>query len=269
MIMRRSLGKVQASLLLKAIVLGLFIQNLHATEVATTKAQFCKDNKTNRARVQALLQSSDDMRMSFSNYGGLINGGVCWWHSRFQRNAAYLTIYRPEMEKPTREQAQEIIKDIRFARGVITIPGYDNFYDFTRDWHDEIQARLEGWQRTDGFIMQQWVVGLAGASEVAPEKLKKEMDDLYKQVSQGDVVYQKLQIKGITAHAWLVVGMEKTADGYEMAVIDSNSPVRTQSYSYKDGDTSLYHYYYGNFVPYTGKNRELRKLKRKVKSFCR
>lgn len=241
----------------------------NAQEVATSKASFCQQVKSSKARHQSLLAGGDDMRMSFSNHGGLINGGVCWWHSRFQRNAAYLTIYRPDLPKPTEEQAKEIVKDIRFAKGVVTIPGYDNFYDFSRDNYEEIQKRLEGWQRTDGFIMQQWVVGLAGASETSPEKLKKEMDELYEQVSEGDVVYQKLQIKGITAHAWLVIGMEKTADGYELAVIDSNSPRSTQSYTYKEGDTSFYHYYYGNFVPYTGKNRELRKLKRKVKSYCK
>jgi hypothetical protein len=259
----------KSSLALGFFILSTLSATSLASEVATSKAAFCNEIKSNKARHQELLMATDDMRMSFSNHGGLINGGVCWWHSRFQRNAAYLTIYRPDLPRPTREQAKDIIKDIRFARGVVTIPGYENFYDFSRDFYDEIQSRLEGWQRTDGFIMQQWVVGLAGASETSPENLKKKMDELYDQVSQGDVVYQKLQIKGIVAHAWLVVGMEKTENGYEVAVIDSNSPVRTQTYTYTEGDTSFYHYYYGNFVPYTGKNRELRKLKRKVKSFCR
>lgn len=252
-----------------AAVLGLgFISNAYSYNAPKSKAEFCGDHESSVERTQEVLRNMD-MRMSFRNKGGLANGGVCWWHSRFQRNAAYLTIYRPELPRPTRSEAKEIIKDIRFAKGVITIPGFSDFSEFSAVYHDEIQSRLNGWQRTDGMILQQWVVGLAGASDTTPEKMKKIMEDTYEQVSGGDVVYQKLQIKGIVAHAWLVIGMAKTSNGYELEVIDSNSPRRTSRYTYREGDTSFYHSWYGKFVPYTGKNRELRKLKKRVKKFCK
>jgi len=258
------LNKSGAKLVLLTALSLLTISSFGAPK---SKSEFCKSQGSSDFVQSSLLERTS--RMAFQNYGGLINGGVCWWHSRFQRNAIYLTVYRPDLPKPTTIEAEEIIKDIRFAKGVVTIPGYENFNEFSRDYHDEIQSRLEGWQRTDGMIFQQWVVGLAGSSETTEEKLKKEMDELYKQVKAGDIVYQKLQIKGITAHAWLVIGMTKNEYGYDLFVIDSNSPSSTQTYRYKEGNQSFYHSYYGNFVPYTGKNRELKKLKRRVKSFCR
>ncbi len=256
----------------KWLVLALsisFVPVVQAEEVPQSKSEFCSQYKSMKGNRTQVILGQDEMRMAFQNNGGLINGGVCWWHSRFQRNAAYLTIFRPDLPIPSSNEAKEIIKDIRFATDVITIPGFANFNEFSRYFRAEIQSRLDGWQRTDGFLKQQWIVGLAGASETTQEKMKKGMDNLYKQVSQGDVVYQKLQIKGIVAHAWLVIGMTKVANGYDLEVIDSNSPVRTQAYRYREGDTSFYHYYYGNFVPYTGHNRELNKLKKKVKKFCK
>ncbi|MCF8058293.1 MAG: hypothetical protein K9K67_03295 [Bacteriovoracaceae bacterium] len=186
-----------------ALIFGTLLA-VEANEAPQSKGDFCGQFKSNKTRTQSILQN-DEMRMAFQNRGGLINGGVCWWHSRFQRNAAYLTIYKPDQPMPDVEEAKSIIKKIRFASEVVTIPGFSNFYEFSSYFRDEIQDRLDGWQRTDGFIMQQWVVGLAGSSETTPENMKDIMDDLYKQVSLGDVVYQKLQIKGIVAHAWFEV----------------------------------------------------------------
>tara|TARA_Y100000780_G_scaffold232591_1_gene267994 strand:- start:108057 stop:108908 length:852 start_codon:yes stop_codon:yes gene_type:complete len=249
--------------------LALILLSTQAFAATSSKSadEFCSDRK-GRSYIREYLEE-DESRMSFRNHGGLINGGVCWWHSRFQRNAAYLTVYRPEQRRPTKRQAERLIKKIRKGREVITIPGFSSFSEFSRAFSSEIQDQLEKWQKFDGIIMQQWVVGLAGRSEVSAESMKDKMDELYEQVSQGDIVYQKLQIKGITAHAWLVIDMTKTSNGYELNVIDSNSPLTTTVYNYEEGDTSFHHYYYGDFVPYTGKDSELDRLKSTVKKYCR
>lgn len=249
--------------------MALILLSTQAFAATSSKSadEFCSDRK-GRSYIREYLEE-DESRMSFRNHGGLINGGVCWWHSRFQRNAAYLTVYRPEQRRPTKRQAERLIKKIRKGREVITIPGFSSFSEFSRAYSSEIQDQLEKWQKFDGIIMQQWVVGLAGRSEVSAESMKDKMDELYEQVSQGDIVYQKLQIKGITAHAWLVIDMTKTSNGYELNVIDSNSPLTTTVYNYEEGDTSFHHYYYGDFVPYTGKDSELDRLKSTVKKYCR
>jgi hypothetical protein len=65
------------------------------------------------------------------------------------------------------------------------------------------------------------------------------MDELYDQVQKGEVVYQKLQLQGIDAHAWLVIGMVKTRDGYTLKIIDSNFPLETIDYVYQKGMTNF------------------------------
>ncbi|GAB4011972.1 MAG: hypothetical protein Fur0010_07260 [Bdellovibrio sp.] len=250
------------------LTLAIALSSISAFGANTSvgKIDFCRD-RVEGNYVQELLKERES-RMAFANHGGLANGGVCWWHSRFQRNAAYLTFYSPEKKRPTDSEAKDIIKDIRKGKKVVEIPGFRNFNEFSRAFASEIQDRLEGWQRTDGFINQSWITGLAGKTETTPEKLQEMMDELYSQVSQGEVVYQKLQLKGIIAHAWLVIDMEKTRDGYVLSVVDSNSPSSTNAYTFRSGMTSLHYPYLGKFVPYTHKDNEEEKLKKVVQSYC-
>ena len=255
--------------LIKSLILGgiLASSNLFAATSSKSADEFCNDRKDNKYFRNFLEE--DESRMAFRNQGGLVDGGVCWWHSRFQRNATYLTIYRPDKRRPTDSQAKKIIKKIRKGRSIVEIPGFSNFEEFSSAYRSYIQDTLEAWQKVDGILLQQWVVGLAGSSETTPEDLEEKMHELYSEVSTGDIVYQKLQIKGITAHAWLVIDMEKTSIGYELRVIDSNYPNSTNVYSYEYGDTSFYHGFYGSFVPYTGKDSELKRLKRVVSKYCK
>lgn len=239
----------------------------HAMSAANSKAEFCASKRT-KDYAQQMLNNEENI-LSFTNYGGLINGGVCWWHSRFTRNATYLAIYRPELAAPSLAQAKAIIKKIRSGNAVVDIPGFANLYDFSISYHREIQDELERWQRNDGFVRQQWIVGLAGRSETTASDLKNKMDDLYKYVAvEGNVAYQKLQLPGVVAHAWLVTGMEKTSDGYEMTILDSNYS-RPYTVSYYEGMTHFNYGGFGNFVPYVERERELNSLKSVANRACR
>ena len=101
---------------------------------------------------------------------------------------------------------------------------------------------------------------------MSAEKLAREMDKLYVRVGKGEVVYQKLQIPGIDAHAWLVIGMKKKDWGYIVNVVDSNyGSIRSHWYEYGDTQFSGYR----GFVPYTEQTREERKLASVQKSFCK
>jgi hypothetical protein len=105
---------------------------------------FCADRK-NIDFVKDLTLSSNNL-MSFTNHGGLANGGVCWWHSRFQRNALYLTLYKPDLPKPNDEETRDIVAAIRAGDAVVEIPGYKNFAEFSKDKEAAIQRELEKWQ---------------------------------------------------------------------------------------------------------------------------
>lgn len=233
---------------------------------ANTFVPFCSVSRTPDFGNTMLEEHAH--RLDFLNQGGLFNGGVCWWHARFTRNATYIAHFDPNEPTPSKEQTKELIKKIRKAKEVVIIPGYSNLKDFSRENEDLIQSELESWQRYDGFVRQQWVVGLWGLRKIPAHKLKARMQHLYDYVQvKGKIAYLKLQLKGLPAHSWLVIGMAKRTDGYELKIIDSNYryPI---SYRYRFGDKSFDSPGYGRFVPYLGKIKENERVRALRKSYC-
>jgi hypothetical protein len=250
------------------VLLGsIFSISCLAATPSFTEESFCSD-RTSKSFIKELA-ADDANLLSFRNHGGLLNGGVCWWHSRFQRNALYLTIFKPELQKPSIEEAKVIIKKIRHAKNVVTIPGYANFKDFSIDFANQIQRELEKWQKGDGIIRFAWIDGLRGKSRVEAEKLKSIMDKMFDEIDKDNLIeYNKLQIAGIDSHAWLVVGMEKLDDGYNLKILDSNFNNELQTYRYRIGDRDFNYHGYFKFVPYLEKTRELHKIERTIKKYC-
>ena len=255
----------------KALIIFIAIAMSSVSWAATTPSQseesFCAD-RDNPEFIKSLFDSSSNL-MTFRNHGGIANGGVCWWHSRFQRSAAYLTIFKPAEKRPTENEAQIIIDKIRTGKEVIVISGFRNFSEFTNRYESLIQKELEKWQKSDGVMKFNWVMGLKGANEVSAEKLKESMDELYDYVErEGNIAYQKLHIKGVTAHAWLVVKMKKVNDGYDLQILDSNFANYTSVYQYREGMTSFTHWSYGKFVPYLERKNELSFVKLGILKIC-
>lgn len=234
-------------------------------KAATTKKEFCDDSK-NSDYFKSLMYSVEN-QIAFRNSGGLLNGGVCWWHSMLTRNAQYLTVYKPEMPKATTAQAQKILQYLSAVRGVVEIPGYNNFYEFTRDHSNVVQEALDAWQIADGGFGLGFIRGLSGSHTVDPRELEEMMDDTYKEVkNKNRIVYQKLQIEGIASHAWLVVDMEKTADGYVLEVSDSNYNGIYKT-TYHRGATQMGDY---NSVPYTSRNSvDYNSYEWAIKQYCK
>ena len=252
------------------IALAVIITSLpvFAQTASQMEEQFCSDRQDPNF-VKELTKDSSNL-FAFRNQGGLLNGGVCWWHSRFQRNALYLTIYKPELAKPDSLTAQKLISEIRLAKKVVIIPGFNNFLEFSSTFATEIQRELEYWQKLDGFVKFAWVDGLEGDSEVSPAKLKDLMDQIYVDVEiNKNISYNKLQIPGIDAHAWLVLHMQKVNDGYDLEILDSNVANQTEIYHYHEGDIKFNYHNYFTFVPYLEKVNELEKIKKVIAKQCR
>lgn len=223
---------------------------------------FCSERSQAGFGQQHVAQESN--RLSFKNSGGLFNGGVCWWHSRFTRNAAYVANFLPHEAKPSRSDARRIIQAIRQGAAIVNVPGYSDLQTFSIDFQAEIQAALNQWQVSEG----DWMRGLRGRPSEAADRLAARMDELYGLVmGQRELVYQKLQLPGITAHAWLVVHMEKEANGYLLTVADSNY-LTLKKFRYTRGSTQMM-YGSNGFVPYTEFQDELARLKRVVQNHCR
>lgn len=250
-----------------SIITFVIMPTLLAGTLPITKAEFCA--RYEDVTIMESFSSDSANLMSFKNSGGLFNGGVCWWHSRFQRNIFYLSIFRPDLNKPKSSEVVSLIKEIRAGKSIITIPGFSNFLEFSEAYKKEIQTELNAWQLFDGVILGSWIDGLKGTTKVRPELLETMMTTLYQYVEvDKKIAYQKLQIKGITSHAWLVVAMTPGPRGHEIGLIDSNSPNMSRNYSYKFGDTSFNEKSYGDFIPYLEFTREELRISSVAKKFC-
>jgi hypothetical protein len=227
--------------------------------------EFCLDRKDPNFVKNLTLDKSN--LLSFRNSGGF--GGVCWWHSRFQRNALYLTYFSPKAKIPSRSEARKIIMNIRHGLKVIEIPGFHNFAEFSHFFKKEIQSELEDWQKFDGIFLG-WIRGISGDTIVTAKHLQRIMDDLYNEVMiKQNIAYQKLQMKGLSAHSWLVISMKKFKGGYDLEVLDSNQQHIRETVSYRFGDT---HLVYGRtklpFTPYLERTKDSKQIRRVIEYTC-
>lgn len=236
-------------------------------EPAHSKQEFCEQAQ-NLDYFKNLLRDPGN-QMAFSNYGGMFDIGVCWWHSRFQRNATYTAIYRPDLAKPSPKQLSNIVLTLSKGLGPVQIPGYKNLYEFSRENEKQIQQSLEAWQGLDSATGD-WIRGTQGSSKVSPQRMKKEMDALYKSVKNNKwLTYQMLQLEGPAAHAWMVLDIEKIDRGYRLYISDSNYPGDIATYRYQEGDTTFMIQGLGNTaMPYIQRQNEVQNLILRVKKFC-
>lgn len=214
--------------------------------------------------------SKTESRLGFKNQGGLLNGGVCWWHSRLQRSSVFLAEYRPSSAKPSSGAVEKILRDLKSMKRVVVIPGYADFKSFTTEHKATVQATLELWQKEDGFINQQWLRGISGKSELEPDEMRQRMDQLFDQIQNSpQPVWVMAQIKGITSHSFLVLEIEELSDGYKLQLIDSNHPLEIKVVTYQDGERSLKHptdkY---TFVPYLGFQKDFSLIQESLRTHC-
>lgn len=199
----------------------------------------------------------------FTNQGGLLNRGVCWWHSRLTRAALYLAYFEPELPRPDRAGARRAVAALMRCDTVVAIPGYRCFRDFTLDHREVVQRFLEHMQLSDGLLRFAWVDGLAGRSSLPPGRLAALMDSLYESNEREGLSYVKLQIPGWDAHAWIITEMRRAADkGYLVRYLDSNS-TSASSCRFVPGDVQVG----GRGVPWLQRTRELRKIGKAIEEF--
>lgn len=201
-------------------------------------------------------------RLAFVNPPGPMSIGLCWWHSRMQRNSNYLLEFQAKAARPNANQSWQIIKNLSRTDQVQVVPGFNNLREFSAVYSAEMTEALGQWQMSDSFLKFGWANGL-GSSQPSAESMSQEMDALYEAVTlKRNVVYQMLKMPGVSAHAWLVTEMKKVPNGYNLKVIDSNS-MRVELYSYQRGMT-FFNYTIGgfgysnmNFAPHTQRDSEL------------
>lgn len=228
---------------------------------------FCERNREDILT----LMKEPSARISFRNSGGIINGGVCWWHSRLQRSSFYLVKFNPGAAKPNQKQLTDILTKLRSMNTVVTIPGFDNFSAFTRTYQKQIQKMLNDWQVIDGVFHVQWIRGISGKPTLPANELSARMDSVYQSYRQSPAaMWIMAQMEGITSHSFLIVHMEKVNGGYDLDLIDSNHPLEVVTAKFHEGDQSLRTGRNSNpFVPYVGFQEDFRRISQSLVGHCR
>jgi hypothetical protein len=253
-----------------------FIALTSSTAFATSNAgkSFCQgaldsSGHLNYSWYQVVRGKNSDYWISFRNAGGLLNEGVCWWHSEWTRNAIYLAVLDPSAPKPTTLQAFAIMDNIMNSREVTVIGGYSSISDFTKDWQSLLQDVLDLRQLRTASDFG-WLRGLTGGENENADVLAKRMDALYQQVTvEKKIVFQMLQLPGVDAHGWLVTSMDVLPTGYRLWVIDSNDPTEQSAFEYVRGQTSEGKYYNDPFIAYTQQDEKFGMYETDVKNYCR
>lgn len=246
---------------------------------AAYASEFCAARTRARLPAELLRLAADpEMRIATPNHGGIGNGGVCWWHSRFQRAAWYLARFAPAKPRPTAREARALIRRIAARNAVVEIPGFSDLRHFTSAYRAELQRELDAWQLRDGLLNQAYLRGLGGRARFRDaDRMKARMDAVYEAVvaagPRGDVVWLMLQMRGIVSHASLVSTMSAEADGgYVLAVVDSNHPGRLVHYRYRPGDLALapwdFEMHDYENVPYVGFSRDLKRIHGAIEAYC-
>src|SRR5262245_2698307 len=96
--------------------------------VPEPRAAFCEER---RSPDFARIIEDRGMRLGFENAGGLLGGGVCWWHSRFQRAIWHLAVFLPRAPRPDREETRRIVRRLATRKEVVEIPGYADAREFS------------------------------------------------------------------------------------------------------------------------------------------
>lgn len=206
-------------------------------------------------------------RIAFENAGGFFGQGVCWWHSRLQRSFLYLAQFRPDLPAPDFREVKKIVRKLIQQKEPVVIPGYKNTYEFTEAYQNLIQKKLNGWFWKDSILGAAYVEGLSGRWKMPADQLEKHMAKLYGQFlianANGDLLWLKLQQAGVRAHAALLLEMEPLPEGgFNLVVIDSNFPLWNSRMFYRPGMETLPGNYNFDGIPYIGKNRDLKKIRK-------
>lgn len=229
------------------------------------KSEFCKQRQNFRA-AQSSISLSQNL-MGFNNDGGIANGGTCWWHSRFQRNAHYLAFFQANKPMKDERYYKQRIRKIISGKSISYIPGFKNLKEFTTKYRPYIQKQLNRWQLRDGILNFAWVNGLKGETSTSASKLKSMMENLFDLVEKKkNITYTKLQLPGIVSHSWLIYKMVPKNNGYAIHYIDSNYAQRPKVYTYVFGDRNL-RVYDGGLI-YPEKGNEYKKVKAALGSYC-
>lgn len=235
------------------------------------------------------LLNDGRMLMAFGNPDGMFKTGLCWMHSRFQRNTAYLADFHPERPKPTEAQVDVIVNKLARGEEVVPIPGFWNMYEFSKLYQEKITSVLNrlGVECVANGDCAKRIGDRSSASSA--EDMRSRMDALYSRfIGHQDVLFARIELSKfgpLYSHSILVVNVEPIRPvtgnplalmtgiaGYFLWVIDSNDPNQVRILEYRPGDTSLKYQWNGkpyNMMMYPDYEEDLNSFKTAIANYCK
>ena len=265
------------------IVLSLWA---HKVSAETSKDKFCREHSSLK-NIETRMRDYRNM-VGVGNDSGFLgmNTGVCWWHSRFQRNSSYLVQMAPDQPAPTKKQAKELIKKIVSGKEVVVIPGHTDFRMFTHTYRKEVIGALRGWINRDFIIKQDWTKIFKGDAILSVGDFQNHMGNLHQEFIENDgIMLIILNIDGPIKHSWLVTNFQKNENGWDLSIVDSESALYVfDIFISKDASSMLPSYKFeknkeflrssaARIANYTGvgyvhQQPELKRLKKVLSDYC-
>jgi len=227
------------------------------TALAESKAKYCKEITSLEGR-QERINRVLDFQVDPAITGGIMDAGLCWWKSRLNRSALYLTRYSPEKAKPTRGEAEKILENLVSFSHTVEIPGFKSFHEFTQEYPDLVKEALEAWQIHDAIPGAMRTLNplrptfyLKNKNQFRDVAIMERMLNQY-----GSLPYVLVQIKGLTAHSWLIKKIAPVLSkniftgkpyisAYKMTIIDVNERSEVIA-TVKQGDKTVSRFYINN-----------------------
>ncbi|HXH75742.1 MAG TPA: hypothetical protein VNJ08_12285 [Bacteriovoracaceae bacterium] len=226
------------------------------------KQSFCAGNP--RMISGRILDSSSryfNETLGFANPPGPVGGGMCWLHTRLQRQFTYLANYRPDLPFPSKKDALAIIDRIVHRKGVTEIPGYKNLSEFSRAYRYDLISAIDGMGWRCVANPNDCLARLNDSYSPTPSEFQSNMDLLYQTqfAMPGDIQMVRTRVqedKGtinapLSAHSLLILEMQPIryntgpdevvgyVAGYRMKVIDPNYPGTVETVDYNFGNTHI------------------------------
>jgi hypothetical protein len=190
----------------------------------STKEKFCREHSSLKA-IEKNMRNYENMLSMGNNSGFLgMKTGVCWWHSRFQRNLSYLVQMEPTLPAPSEKDVKEIVKKIIAGNEIVIVPGFSSFRNFTIKYEKFIQKGLNKWINTDFLVKQDWTRAFAGTGVMSVADFQNHLKETQEKFIESEgILFMVLQFNGPIAHSWLVTNMEKVKGGWNLSIVDSES----------------------------------------------
>lgn len=214
--------------------------------------------------------------LAFDNPAGTFQTGLCWFHSRLQRSAMYLAHFRPELPKPGKLVAKQLIRELIWMDRVVVVPGFADLHEFSEHYRAEFISALNKWSVVTVPAMASRLGDRAREND--PNEVRYRIESLYRLWNERrEVLFLRYSTGdfplGLFSHSKLILQAEPLYEtgqvaprvtGYRFLELDPNASVRPYW---------VYQYFTASSEPvaigYVAYDGDLVSISKALREYCR